>query len=86
MSATEATSRPRELIKSDRVLLAALSVLLLSHAGLYYVCLRFNLPYAFAFAWSAASFVLDLQLPESVASAIIENFFVPVVGESMFKQ
>lgn len=82
MSATEAASRPRELINSDRMLLAVLSMLLLSHAGLYYVCLRFNLPFAFAFAWSAASFVLDLQLPESIASAIIENFFMLVVGES----
>ena len=82
MSATEAASRPGELINSDRMLLAVLSVLLLSHAGLYYVCLRFNLPFAFAFAWSAASFVLDLHLPESIASAIIENFFMLVVGES----
>jgi membrane-associated HD superfamily phosphohydrolase len=81
MSSTEAASRPRELINSDRMLLAVLSVLLLSHAGLYYVCLRFNLPFAFAFAWPVASFVLDLQLPESIASAIIENFFMLVVGE-----
>lgn len=82
MSAPEAASRPRELINSDRMLLGVLSVLLLSHAGLYYVCLRFNLPFAFAFAWSAAGFVLDLQLPESIASAIIENLFMLVVGDS----
>ncbi|MEH2625523.1 hypothetical protein V1292_003578 [Bradyrhizobium sp. AZCC 1719] len=82
MSATEATSRSRELITSDRMLLAVLSVLLLSHAGLYYACLRFNLPFAFALGWSTTSFVLDLRLPESIASAAIENFFMLVVGES----
>jgi hypothetical protein len=82
MSATEATWRPRDLINCDRVLLAVLSALLLSHAGLYYVSLRFNLPFAFVLAWSTSSFVLDLRLPESIASAVIENFFMLVVGES----
>ena len=82
MSVTEAASRPVSVLNSDRVLLAVLPVLLLSHAGLYHVYLRFNLPFAFAFAWSAASFVLDFHLPESIASAIIENFFILVVGES----
>lgn len=82
MSATEAASCPRKLINTDRMLLAVLSVLLLTHAGLYYVSLRFNLPFAFVFAWSAASFVLELRLPQSIASAIIENFFMLVVGES----
>ena len=81
MSATEATWRPRDLINCDRVLLAVLSALLLSHAGLYYVSLRFNLPFAFVLAWSTSSFVLDLRLPESIASAVIENFFMLVVGE-----
>lgn len=82
MSSTETALRPRELINSDRILLAVLSVLLLSHAGLYYVSLRFNMPFAFVLAWSASSFVLGLGLPESVASAVIENFFMLVVGES----
>jgi len=82
MSATEATWRPRDLINCDRVLLAVLSALLLSHAGLHYVSLRFNLPFAFVLAWSTSSFVLDLRLPESIASAVIENFFMLVVGES----
>ena len=82
MSATEATWRPRDLINCDRVLLAVLSALLLSHAGLYYVSLRFNLPFAFVLAWSTSSFVLDLRLPENIASAVIENFFMLVVGES----
>ena len=82
MSATEATWRPRDLINCDRVLLAVLSALLLSHAGLYYVSLRFNLPFAFVLAWSTSSFVLDLRLPESIASAVIENFFMLVVGKS----
>ena len=82
MSATEATWRPRDLINCDRVLLAVLSALLLSHAGLYYVSLRFNVPFAFVLAWSTSSFVLDLRLPESIASAVIENFFMLVVGES----
>ena len=81
MSATEATWRPRDLINCDRVLLAVLSALLLSHAGLYYVSLRFNLPFAFVLAWSTSSFVLDLRLPESIASAVIENFFMLVVGK-----
>jgi hypothetical protein len=36
MSSTEAASRSRGLINSDRMLLAVLSMLLLSHAGLYY--------------------------------------------------
>jgi len=82
MSATEATWRPRDLINCYRVLLAVLSALLLSHAGLHYVSLRFNLPFAFVLAWSTSSFVLDLRLPESIASAVIENFFMLVVGES----
>jgi hypothetical protein len=82
MSATESASRRSELINFDRMLLAVLPALLLSHAGLYYVGLRFNLAVAFAFAWSTASLVLDLQLPESIASVIIENFFMLVVGES----
>ena len=66
MSATEAASCPRKLINTDRMLLVVLSVLLLTHAGLYYVSLRFNLPFAFVFAWSAASFVLELRLPQSI--------------------
>lgn len=82
MSSTEAALRPRGLINSDRILLAVLSVLLLSHAGLYYFSLRFDLPFALVLAWSASSFVLDLRLPESIASAAIENFFMLVVGES----
>jgi hypothetical protein len=82
VSATEAALRPRKLITSDRMLLAVLSVLLVSHAGLYYVCLRFNLPFALALAWSTSGFVLQLGLPESIASAIVKNFFVLVVGEA----
>jgi hypothetical protein len=81
MSFTEAASRPKKLINCDRVLLAVLSVLLLSHAGLYYISLRSGLPLAAALAWSASSFVGGLRLPESIASAVIENFFMLVVGE-----
>ena len=82
MSATEAASRPRRLITSDRMLLAVLLSVLLSQAGLYYVSLRFDLPFAFVLTWTASSFVLDLRLPESIASAVIENFFMLVVGET----
>src|SRR5262249_19835288 len=82
MSVTEAGLRPGKLIPSDGILLAVLSVLLLSHAGIYYVSLRFNLPFALVLVWWASSFVLQFGLPESIASAIFENFFMLVVGEA----
>ena len=82
MSVTEAALRPKKLITSNGLLLAVLSLLLLSHAGLYYVCPRFNLPFAFVLVWWASSFVLQFGLPESIASAIVENFFMLVVGEA----
>ncbi|WP_291848596.1 hypothetical protein [Bradyrhizobium sp.] len=82
MSAIEAVSRPGNPVAFDRVLLAVLSMLLLAHAGLYYVCLRFNLPFAFALAWSTSDLVLGLGLPESIASAVIENFFMLIVGQA----
>ena len=82
MSATETALPSRKLISLDRKLLVAASAILLSHAGLYYVCLHYNLFLMAAFNWWTASLILGLHLPENIESAIIDNLFMFVVGES----
>ena len=82
MSATETALPSRKLISLDRKLLVAASVILLSHGGLYYVCLHYNLPLMAGFNWWTGSLILGLHLPENIESAIIDNLFMLVVGES----
>jgi hypothetical protein len=86
MSVTEVGSATepepsRKLIGFDGVLLVVLSVLLISHAGLYYVCLHFNLSWMFAANLMMVILVDRLPLPAAVASAIIDDCFMLVVGE-----
>jgi hypothetical protein len=85
MSAIEAGSATepepqRKLINFDRMLLVVLSVLLISHAGLYYICLHFNLSWMFVANWMVAILVGKLPLPSNVASTIIDHCFMLVVG------
>lgn len=87
MSATEAASvsEPVSHIKSligiDGILLVVLSAILIAHAGLYYVCLHYDLPWMLVANWAMISVVEKLALPSSVASAIIDNCFMLVIGE-----
>jgi hypothetical protein len=87
MSAAEAASGPEPLSRSknligfDGILLVVLSALLIVHAGLYYVCLHYNLAWMFVANWIMVDLVDKLALPANVTSAIIENCFMLVVGE-----
>src|SRR5882724_212677 len=55
-SATEPEPQ-RKLTNFDRMLLVVLSVLLISHAGLYYICLHFNFSWMFVANWMVAILV-----------------------------
>ncbi len=87
MSVTESASGPppqsrsKKLIGFDGALLVALSGLLIAHAGLYYVCLHYNLPWMLVADLIMVDLVDKLALPAKVTSAIIENCFMLVVGE-----
>jgi hypothetical protein len=78
-SATELESR-RKLVGFDGILLVVLSVLPFSHAGLYYVCLHYDLPWMFVANWMMAILVGKVPLPSNVAATIIDNCFMLVVG------
>src|SRR5436190_2089965 len=81
MSVTEPAPRIKRLIGFDEMLLVVLSVLLIAHAGLYYACLHYDLPWMFVANWMMVDLVDKIALPSSVASAIIDNCFMLVVGE-----
>jgi hypothetical protein len=73
MSVTEAALRIKRQIGFDGTLLVVLTVLLIAHAGLYYVSLHYNLPWMLVANWIMVDLDDKLALPAKVTSAIIEN-------------